>query len=223
MSWWYIQQPAKKKVSDVTCSTFTDRGSNRKSMALTGSARKIKDNAADFHNILQRWDKLNDEGFNICTKISNIRSQSRSGPDPMAVGEPVSFLTHPEGGAEELQTECSRLQEVLSRMSGLVLKLERLLDSHCGLTELDQFRTQGQTPPLFQTWTTADFETWARSVWTWFRSELDLKTRILQDLAHCDNPDLVLVYLSLWIHEPHIPVRTRLGLEGLLLETGHRD
>lgn len=118
--------------------------------------------------------------------------------------------------------ECFRLQQVISNMSRLVQKLEHLFESHCGLTELDQFQTQGQTPPLFQTWTTADFESWAQSVLTWFQSELDLKTRIVQDLAHCESPDLVLVYLSLWIHEPLVPVRTRLELEGLLLETGHR-
>lgn len=200
-------------------------GSNRKCSALTGSARKIKDNAADFHNVLLRWDRLNDEGFTIATKISNIRSRPNPDPDPgsdpSAVG--LLFQSAPGGGAEELQAECVRLQQIINNMSGLVQKLERLLDSHCGLTELDQFRTQGQPVPLFHTWTTADFESWARSVLTWFQSELDLKTRIAQDLAHCESPDLILVYLSLWIHEPLLPVRTRLELEGLLLETGHRD
>lgn len=174
-------------------------------MALTGSARKIKDNAADFHNVILRWDRLNDEGFTVATRISNIRSST------------------PPGGADELQTECSKLQEVVQKMAALVSKLDRLLDSHSGLTELDQFKTKGQTQPLFQTWTTEDFEIWARSVKSWFSSELDLKRRILQDLAHCDNPDVNLVYLSLWLHQPHLPVRTSLDLEGLLLETGHRD
>ncbi|CAL9686718.1 unnamed protein product [Knipowitschia caucasica] len=191
-------------------------------MALTGSGRKIKDNAADFHNIILRWDRLNNEGLNICTKISNMRTRSRLDPDRAVVGDSVMFQSSP-AGAGELQDECCKLQEIVKKMSGLVLKLDRLLDSHSGLADLDRFRTQGQTPPLFHTWTTADFECWARSVRSWFRSELELKTLILQDLAHCDSPDLVLVYLSLWVHEPHLPVRTRLELEGLLLETGHRD
>lgn len=190
-------------------------------MALTGSARKIKDNAADFHNILQRWEKLNEEGSKIAMTIANIRSQSRSESAPDSGS--LLFSSSPEGGAVELENECGKLQEVLDRMASLVQKLKRLSDSHRGLTELDQFRTNGQTTPLFQTWTTADFESWSHSVWYWFRSELSLKSQIIQDLAHCENPDLVLVYLSLWIHEPQIPVRTRLELEGLLLETGHRD
>uniref|UniRef100_A0A3B3ZJS2 Uncharacterized protein n=1 Tax=Periophthalmus magnuspinnatus TaxID=409849 RepID=A0A3B3ZJS2_9GOBI len=201
------------------CAFFS--GSNRKSTALTGSARKIKDNAADFHNIILRWDKLNNEGLNIATKISNKRTQSRPNPDLLVVGESVLFQSLPAGGAEELQDECCKLQDIVKKMSGLVLKMERLLESHSGLSDLDQFRTQGLTPPLFQTWTTADFGE------SWFSpdllSELDLKTLILQDLAHCESPDMIMVYLSLWIHEPHIPVQTRLGLEGLLLETGHRD
>ncbi|KAK7880045.1 hypothetical protein WMY93_033290 [Mugilogobius chulae] len=206
-------------------------GSNRKSAALTGSARKIKDNAADFHNIILRWDRLNNEGLNTCTRISDIRTRSRSGsgsrsgsdPDRLEVVDSSLFQSFPADGAEELQSECERLQDTLNRMTRLVLKLDRLLESQSGLLDLDRFRTQGRTPPLFQTWTTADFESWSSSVRSWFRSELDLKSRILQDLAHCESPDLVLVYLSLWIHESQIPVRTRLDLEGLLLETGHRD
>ncbi|XP_072295660.1 cyclin-dependent kinase 2-interacting protein [Eucyclogobius newberryi] len=198
-------------------------GSHRKSAELRGSARKIRDNAADFHNIILRWDRLNDEGLNICTRISNIRSQSHSDPGRLAMGDSVLFQSFSAGGAEELHDECCKLQEIVKKLSSLALKLDRLLDSHSGLSDLDRFRTQGHTLPLFQTWTTAGFESWARSVRTWFRSELDLKNQILQDLAHCQSPDVILVYLSLWIHQPHIPVRTRLGLEGLLLETGHRD
>ncbi|KAJ0063252.1 hypothetical protein NL108_015365, partial [Boleophthalmus pectinirostris] len=130
-------------------------GSNRKSAAMTGSARKIKDNAADFHNIIVRWEKLNDEGFEICTRLTDKRT--RCGSDSVVGGDSVLFRSVPVGGAEELQVECSKLQDVVNKMSSLVLKLDRLLDSHSGLLDLDQFRTQGQTLPLFQTWTTADF------------------------------------------------------------------
>ena len=40
---------------------------------LTGSARKLKDNAADWHNLILKWDRLNDEGSTIATKIVNYR------------------------------------------------------------------------------------------------------------------------------------------------------
>lgn len=46
---------------------------NRKSSALTGSARKVKDNAADWHNLLLRWEKLNEEGFVLAGNIVNMK------------------------------------------------------------------------------------------------------------------------------------------------------
>lgn len=45
----------------------------RKCLALTGSARKIKDNAADWHNLLLKWEKLNDEGFKVAGHIVDLR------------------------------------------------------------------------------------------------------------------------------------------------------
>lgn len=197
---------------------------------LTGSARKIKDSAAEFHNLFLNWDRLNDQGFTTATCIIRTRSQSdqtRSQLDQilLSAAEGLSSPLAPAGGADELQTDCCKLQEIVHKMSGLVVKMEQLLESHRGILDLDQFHfgSKGRTQPLFQTWTSSDFESLARSLWTWFRSELDLKRLVLQELAHCEDPDLGLVYLSLWVHEPQIPVQTRLVLEGLLLETGHRD
>lgn len=47
--------------------------SNTKFSAVTGSARKIKDNAADWHNLMLKWDKLNNDGFQCATNIVNMR------------------------------------------------------------------------------------------------------------------------------------------------------
>lgn len=55
-----------------------------------------------------------------------------------------------------------------------------------------------------------------------FCQELKLKQLILQELAHTVTSDLCMVYLSCWLHQPFIPPQTRLMLEALLLETGHR-
>lgn len=55
-----------------------------------------------------------------------------------------------------------------------------------------------------------------------FSGELKLKQTIQQELAHTCSSDLCLVYLSCWLHQPFIPPDTRLSLEALLLETGHR-
>lgn len=54
--------------SDVTLSS-----AKKKCSALTGSARKIKDNAADWHNLLLRWENLNDEGFKVAGRVVDLR------------------------------------------------------------------------------------------------------------------------------------------------------
>lgn len=40
---------------------------------LSVSARKIKDNAADWHNLMMKWERLNDNGFTTANKIVNMK------------------------------------------------------------------------------------------------------------------------------------------------------
>ncbi|KAH3851312.1 hypothetical protein DPMN_093792 [Dreissena polymorpha] len=40
---------------------------------LTGSARKLKDGAADLHNYILKWRVLNTEGADIVNEIANIK------------------------------------------------------------------------------------------------------------------------------------------------------
>uniref|UniRef100_A0A8D0ER04 CINP protein n=1 Tax=Strix occidentalis caurina TaxID=311401 RepID=A0A8D0ER04_STROC len=40
---------------------------------LSVSARKIKDNAADWHNLMMKWERMNDNGFATASKIVNMK------------------------------------------------------------------------------------------------------------------------------------------------------
>ena len=40
---------------------------------LTGSARKLKDGAADLHNLLEKWNVLHIDGNNIVNEIATIK------------------------------------------------------------------------------------------------------------------------------------------------------
>ncbi|XP_034531115.1 cyclin-dependent kinase 2-interacting protein isoform X2 [Notolabrus celidotus] len=206
---------------------ITVTSSNRKSSAVTGSARKIKDNAADWHNLMMRWDKLNDEGFNSATNIVNIRLTRSTSDQRLLADESSSSSSAPSGqtgGAAELQYECSRLQDVVEKMVTMVTKMERLMTTQQGIQELEafQFGPDGRTVPLFHTWSTKHFEDSSRVLLEAYRQELRLKQMVLQEVAHTATSDLCMVYLSCWLHQPFIPTQTRLTLEALLLETGHR-
>uniref|UniRef100_UPI0037E96076 cyclin-dependent kinase 2-interacting protein n=1 Tax=Semicossyphus pulcher TaxID=241346 RepID=UPI0037E96076 len=206
---------------------ITVTSANRKCSAITGSARKIKDNAADWHNLMLRWEKLNDEGFSVAGNIVNVRLNRSQSDQRLLVDESSSSssaLSQQTGGAAELQDECSKLQDVVDKMVVVVTKMERLMTSQRGVQELEEFQfgPEGRKFPLFHSWNTKHFEDLSRVLLDSFRQELKLKQTILQEVAHTATSDLCMVYLSCWLHQPFIPSQTRLSLESLLLETGHR-
>ncbi|XP_008294905.1 cyclin-dependent kinase 2-interacting protein [Stegastes partitus] len=211
---------------DITASS-----SNRKCSAVTGSARKTKDNAADWHNLMLKWERLNDDGFRAATSIVNLR---RSQSDRLLVDESSSSSSpslssaaaaaQQVAAAAELQDECVKLQEVVDKMVAVVTKMGRLMTSQRGIRDLEEFQfgPEGRKVPLFHSWTSKQLEDSCHFLFAAFSQELRLKQTILQEVAHAATPDLGLVYLSCWLHQPFIPPNSRLTLEALLLETGHR-
>ncbi|XP_061651424.1 cyclin-dependent kinase 2-interacting protein [Phyllopteryx taeniolatus] len=188
---------------------------NRKCSAVTGSARKLKDNAADWHNLMLRWEKLNDEGFVVAGNIVNARRSS---------GEAEGSSRDLVVGNSGLQEECEKLEDVVDKMAAIVAKMERLMASQRGLVDLEEFQfgPQGRKVPLFHSWNAKDFASSCAILLQSFTSELRLKRVLLREVAHSVNSDLSLVYLSCWLHQPLVPARARLALEAVLLETGQR-
>ncbi|XP_029900848.1 cyclin-dependent kinase 2-interacting protein [Myripristis murdjan] len=188
---------------------------NRKCSAVTGSARKVRDNAADWHNLMLRWDKLNDAGFAAAGRVVDLRLRQSHGEAP----PPALSSAH-----ADLQQECQELLDVLDKMAAVVMKMRRLAAWQSGLVDLERFQLgdEGRPVPLFHGWRTAQFEEASRQLLEAYGRELKLKRAVLQELAHTATSDLCMVYLSCWLHQPYTPPQARLRLEALLLETGHR-
>lgn len=55
-----------------------------------------------------------------------------------------------------------------------------------------------------------------------YKKELQLKKTIVEEIAHSADQDLMMVYLSSWLYQPYIDNSSKLLLEAMLLETGHR-
>lgn len=55
-----------------------------------------------------------------------------------------------------------------------------------------------------------------------YSKEVKLKQTIVQEIAHTTNQDLLMVYLSSWLYQPYIEYTSKVLLESMLLETGHR-
>ncbi|KAK3505805.1 hypothetical protein QTP70_019713, partial [Hemibagrus guttatus] len=131
---------------------------------LTGSARKVKDNAADWHNLILKWERLSDEGSTIATKIVNFRLSKESVKEPevmmegqissAALAERCTYHSNPE-----LEEKCTKLQNIVDKMAHILSKMEKIVSSEKGICELETFQygENGNPTPLFHTWSTKHF------------------------------------------------------------------
>ncbi|XP_030643290.1 cyclin-dependent kinase 2-interacting protein [Chanos chanos] len=195
---------------------------------LTGSARKLSDNAADWHNLTLKWERLNDEGSTVATKIVNLRLAKEPPKESDLMLEDGVSLDSGEksrdNSSQELEEECYKLQDIVNKMDHIVSKMEKMVSSENGICELETFQygVKGRPAPLFQTWSTPQFAEVSSKLCDSYKQELALKHTILQELAHTANADLSMVYLSAWLYQPYIDDKGKLLLESLLMETGHR-
>uniref|UniRef100_A0A8C8UI21 Cyclin dependent kinase 2 interacting protein n=1 Tax=Peromyscus maniculatus bairdii TaxID=230844 RepID=A0A8C8UI21_PERMB len=84
---------------------------------LSVSARKIKDNAADWHNLILKWESLSDAGFTTASNIANLKVSllskekvelESSSPGSSEKEEKTSLEYH-----KELEVLCEELQATL--------------------------------------------------------------------------------------------------------------
>ncbi|XP_040497353.1 cyclin-dependent kinase 2-interacting protein isoform X2 [Ursus maritimus] len=195
---------------------------------LSVSARKIKDNAADWHNLILKWETLNDTGFATANSIANLKIRLCSEDETELQGSsPASRegadKTLPEY-SKELEMLCEELQTTFDALAKIQMKMEKLSSTTKGVCELENYRcADGRPrPPLFHTWPTTHFYEVSRKLSDMYRKELLLKRTVTEELAHAADRDLALSYLSMWLHQPYVETDSKLLLESMLLETGHR-
>ncbi|XP_039597300.1 cyclin-dependent kinase 2-interacting protein [Polypterus senegalus] len=202
--------------------------SNRKPI-LNNSARKIKDNAADWHNLILKWDKFNDEGFTAANKAVNIKiSKDAQTVANVELDCDGSSVTQKSSNVSEtnqdLEECCTQLLEILEKMTRIVTKMEKLSLSIKAIYDLEKFQhgETGRSIPLFNTWLTKQFDEVSSKLVDRYRQELSLKKTISEEIAHTSDQDLMMTYLSAWLYQPYVEEDTKLLLESMLLETGHR-
>ena len=55
-----------------------------------------------------------------------------------------------------------------------------------------------------------------------YTKELSLKERLVMEFTHCKNRDELMVYLSLWLHEPLLNDENEVLLKSMLIEADLR-
>ncbi|XP_067681624.1 cyclin-dependent kinase 2-interacting protein-like [Haliotis asinina] len=179
---------------------------------LTGILRKVKDTAADVHNQLLKWKKLNTEGSNIISEIANTK---------------IEKVFNAEGEECEnqlpatLESHCDRLTSVYHSMEKIVEKLQQMRAALCSVQTLSQHKG-GEDDILFHTWNVHDFVVTMDQLIEMYLSELKLKKSIAENVAHAENRQTMMFYSAAWIHEPYVEDSAQMLVESLITETGHK-
>uniref|UniRef100_A0A4X2LZV9 Cyclin dependent kinase 2 interacting protein n=1 Tax=Vombatus ursinus TaxID=29139 RepID=A0A4X2LZV9_VOMUR len=92
-----------------------------KIIVLSVSTRKIKENAADWHNLLSKWETLNNMGFSVANKIGNIKVSALTEDKVELECNSIasrfhSQKAHPKNN-EELEMLCKELHNSLENLN----------------------------------------------------------------------------------------------------------
>ncbi|XP_046545122.1 cyclin-dependent kinase 2-interacting protein-like [Haliotis rubra] len=180
---------------------------------LTGILRKVKDTAADVHNQILKWKKLNTEGSNIISEIANTKIEKVFNVE----GEEFDENQLPAS----LESLCDRLTSVYHNMEKIVGKLHQMRAALCGVQALSQHKG-GEDDILFHTWNVQDFVITMDQLIEMYLSELKLKKSIAENVAHAENRQTMMFYSAAWIHQPYVEDSAQMLVESLITETGHK-
>lgn len=182
---------------------------------LTGSPRKLKDGAADLHNLVVKWNTLQIDGTNIVNEIANIKLERLLCQSDESEDHSSADLLPPS-----LLPLCDKLTQLLKRMEKVVYRLSGLVSMCHGVEQLEcRNQTTEKSVILFQGWDLKQFEDTIREVTQMYRKELELKKSIAENICHAKDRNSVMFYVASWVHQPYIEDRSKLQIESILLET----
>ena len=202
---------------------------------LTGIPRQIKDSVADIYNCVQKWKKINLNGFGKLKEVCDLKLALLISLNP---SEQLHLLEKHKY-SEELNAACNELVEIFLKIEEVVTELSKITGKFTKLLELASFNcTLGNDSNNipFTGWPISQFAQYAEEISDMFCKELSVKRCIVESAAHVDHiknsddivflsescRDILMTYTSCWLHEPYINETTLdILIEGLLFETGH--
>ncbi|XP_053978856.1 cyclin-dependent kinase 2-interacting protein-like [Hylaeus anthracinus] len=164
---------------------------------LVGSARHIRDLTADIHANIQQWNTAHLQGLVLLKEVTlEKRDKSYS---------------------QTLQELCDKLENICDSLETVVKNLAEIMHQIKITISLEK-----NTDKLFTTWPTAKFGEVAESIYNAYSQEMEVKKKVVEDIAHYYTVSLQMLFLATWVHQPLLPPNLTTVLESLLIETGHR-
>ncbi|XP_051037565.1 cyclin-dependent kinase 2-interacting protein-like [Phodopus roborovskii] len=156
---------------------------------LSVSARKIKNNAADWHNLILKWETLSDAGFTTASNIANLKVSLLSKEKvELESSSPASSKKEEKSldYNKELEALCEVLQATVDGLTKIQMKMEKLSSTTKGICELENYhyREESNRPLLFYTWPMAFFYEVSHRLSDAYKKVLLLKHTIGTELAH---------------------------------------
>ncbi|KAJ6661932.1 hypothetical protein lerEdw1_013103 [Lerista edwardsae] len=127
---------------------------------LPVSARKIKDNAADWHNLMMKWETLNNNGFSAATKIVNMKIATEFKEDKLETESDTVISESgrlPQDYNVELESHCAELLGTFENMAKIHQRMEKLCSTAKGICNLETYHHGTHKTLLFHTWPTSYF------------------------------------------------------------------
>ncbi|KDR21356.1 cyclin-dependent kinase 2-interacting protein-like [Zootermopsis nevadensis] len=179
---------------------------------LTGNARRVRDAAADFHNLIQEWNVQHLLGVQILNTVMAMKL-----PVLIEVAAEGSSQIYPEG----LEAQCEQLDEVIQVMNKIVGQLQTVAQQMHSVEKLEKLQNTNKTP-MFLTWSSDRYGKVSDEIYEAYRLELIAKNRVKNNIAHCCTKEALMYHTATWVHQPYIDSNVDLLLESILHETGHR-
>ncbi|XP_076282271.1 cyclin-dependent kinase 2-interacting protein-like isoform X1 [Lasioglossum baleicum] len=164
---------------------------------LVGSARHIRDLAADVHASIQEWNAAHLQGVEL---LKDITQEKQS----------TSYSQHLQELCDKLEHVCDALDDVVSNLTQIAYQIK-------STTSLGK-----DADKLFTTWPTTKFDHVAKLILSVYSEEAKIKRKIFENVAHRYTESWKMLCLATWVHQPLLPESLTIFLESLLIETGHR-
>ncbi|XP_057377259.1 cyclin-dependent kinase 2-interacting protein-like [Daphnia carinata] len=182
----------------------------------SGNSQRAFELAGELYSQIQQWYLLITTGRNIINNILQLKTKLWENP-----GNAADLL--------ELQFQCDQLGSVVSELTTLPKQMEKIQDQYTALEKLGELQkkigsniTRDSTPLMFLTWPNSKFVVVVTAIKDAFDKELQLKKCIAENVAHCQQKQMLDLHKIAWVHQVYVTSTTKLQLEALLVETGQR-
>ena len=189
--------------------------------------RKLRDSWVRWHNLIIKWDELNNGTFSRIQKSLNTSTQIDHFLVPSLGGlDAIPELR--ETVISKLSLEQSQLDSAISKARVQFLKIAGEMETLTQeLTSCEELLLRESSDwslysphPNFPTYTLSHFRLVSEKLLSVYRKELHIKLVILKELPIAKTEDSKLLYLTTWSLEPFLDRELTLTLDLILSTLG---